>query len=70
MKQYNIILTNCDCCSDVIARTTIQVKKWFYGPRCPGYNKILGLMQWQSANKIKYYAISQFDALQQYKKKV
>ena len=70
MNQYYIILTNCDCCSDTIAKAPSQVKEWVYGPRCPGCNKILGIMQWQLANENKYYAKSQTDALQQYRAKI
>jgi len=44
MRIYTIILTNCDCASNVIARTST---KWIYGPRCPGCKKILGFMEWQ-----------------------
>lgn len=50
LKQFQIISTNCDCCSTKIARTTTR---WKYGPRCPGCGKILGIMQYLILGSVK-----------------
>ena len=67
MKKYFIISTNCDCCSDIVARTENQINRWVYGPLCPGCNKILGLMQWGFATTTALIANDEMAALQQYR---
>jgi hypothetical protein len=49
-RTYTIILTNCDCCSDVIARTSTR---WTYGPRCSGCHKTLGQMSWRTDGTVR-----------------
>jgi hypothetical protein len=64
-KTFNIISTNCDCCSDTIARYPTN---YLYGPRCPWCNKILGCMQWRVEDKVR--ATGQREALQIYGERV
>ncbi len=64
LKTYNIILTNCDCSSDIIARLPIT---YIYGPKCNSCGKILGPMQWSIIGKSK--GIGEHSALENYKKK-
>jgi len=65
--KYYVILTNCDCCSDTIARRVEQFHKWISGPRCPGCQKILGCMQWRLACEEVFIAKSEIEALQKYR---
>ena len=53
MKTFEIILTNCDCASDVMAVPKGRSGKWMYGPRCPGCHRVLGPMQWKSAGEVQ-----------------
>ena len=67
IRSYTIVLTNCDCCSDTIARTST---KWIFGPRCPGCKKILGFMEWQEDLRFgKIRATGELEALSIYFKK-
>ena len=63
--KYIIIQTNCDCSSDIIARTNTN---WIFGPRCPGCNKILGPMQWRDVAVVD--AITQMAATEIYRKAI
>ena len=61
---YVIISTNCDCCSDTIAR---HPTTYLFGPRCPWCKKILGCMQWMVVDKVR--AVGDFEALRLYYEK-
>ena len=63
-NEAHVILTNCDCASGRIARTSTR---WRFGPRCPFCYGILGPMQWRDTGK-KYRGKGDLDALRQYKK--
>lgn len=65
--KYYIILTNCDCCSSIIARRIEQYHKWTFGPKCPGCHKILGWMQWRLACEKVFTAKGELEALQKYR---
>ena len=66
-RSYYIVLINCDCASDVIARRTDQFCKYLFGPRCPGCQKILGWMQWRLACEKVFRAEGEMEALQKYR---
>ena len=61
-RTYIIIDTNCDCCSDRIARLPTR---YVWGPRCPSCRKILGMMEWRSIAKVR--ARSEWEALAIYR---
>ncbi len=66
-KNYTIILTNCDCASDVIARISTH---WIFGPRCPGCGKILGPIEWMTDLRYgKIKANGELEAIRLYWKK-
>lgn len=71
MPRYKILSTNCDCASDLIARTAGQIKQWLIGPRCPGCHQVLGLMQWGCVRhddaEVSIVANGEWDALHKYK---
>jgi|GEM_PF-6449328 len=51
---FIIIRTNCDCSSDIIARTLSEIKRWLTGcPRCPNCHKQLGIMEWREVKTVK-----------------
>lgn len=60
-RSYVIISTNCDCASDLIARTSTR---WFFGPRCPNCNKVLGWMQYNIVGKVR--ATGDYEAIRLY----
>ena len=65
--RYYIILTNCDCASNIIAKPSEQYHKWIFGPRCPGCHKILGWMQWRLACEETFIADGELGALRKYR---
>ena len=64
-QKYVIILTNCDCCSDTIARPRSSVNRYMFGPRCM-CGQILGPMQWMTDGE--FMADSELSAVETYRK--
>ena len=62
LRSYTIISTNCDCCSDYVAKSSLR---WKFGPTCPSCRRVLGPMQWSDVATIR--ATSPDEALMKYK---
>ena len=63
MRCYAIVLVNCDCASDTIARR--WPTRWMMGPRCPGCQRILGPMQYRVEATV--HALDEMDAVRRYR---
>ena len=50
-RTFYIYSINCDCGSDLIARTSAG--RWMYGPRCRGCKRLLGPMEYAFVAKVR-----------------
>ena len=60
-RTYHIVRINCDCGSDVVARTSLR---WVFGPRCPNCCRVLGPFDYSVVAKIR--AVGNLEALRLY----
>lgn len=60
-RTFYIVRINCDCGSDVVARTSV---KWYLGPRCPNCQRPVGPMEYVIVAKVR--AAGATEALQTY----
>lgn len=49
-RTYHIVRINCDCGSDIVARTSLR---WMLGPRCPNCHHVVGCMDYAVMAKVR-----------------
>ena len=67
LREYEIIIMNCDCSSNVIARLKGTHKTWKIGPRCRFCGTILKRSQYDIADNT-FEAEGPNEALEKYSK--
>jgi hypothetical protein len=60
-RTFYIVRINCDCSSDIIARTSTR---WMFGPRCPTCQQPVGCLEYAVVAKVR--AVGARDALRLY----
>ncbi len=60
-RTFYIVRINCDCGSDIVARTSV---KWYLGPRCQSCQRPVGSMEYDVVARVR--AAGAIEALQTY----